>query len=546
LVLACVYGRLYPATTQTRGGAMKMKKLLTGLAITVMMLLPVLTSAAELKIGLKSEPSSMDPHYHNLAPNNMMARWVFDPLVKQDHSQNLKPGLATSWKPVDDHTWEFRLRKGVKFHDGSPFSAQDVQFTLERGPKVPNSPSSFARYINHIKKITIVDPYTIRFATADPFPLMPTYLSTFCIISKKHGTDMATLDYNTGKAMVGTGPYRFVEWVPGECIVYQASENYWGGKEPWDTVIVKPISNASARLTALLAGDVDMIDFVPAADINNLKNNKAFTMSQTVSNRIIYLHIDSERNVSPFVVDKDNNPMTQNPLKDVRVRRAISKAINRPGIVEKIMGGNAIAAGQLLPDGFFAVSPNLKPETYDPNGAKKLLAQAGWGNGFGLTIHGPNNRYINDAKICQAIAQMLTRVGINTKVDTMPKNVFFARASKLEFSFMLLGWGSGTGEPSSPLGALLHTYDKEKSFGGTNRGRFSNKDLDATLEDALRTVDRAKHKDLLIKATEIAIDNLGIIPLHYQVNIWAMRQGLSYIARTDGYTMATGIRESQY
>jgi peptide/nickel transport system substrate-binding protein len=233
--------------------------------------------------------------------------------------------------------------------------------------------------------------------------------------------------------------------------------------------------------------------------------------------------------------------MTKNPLKDARVRRAISKAINRPAIVAKVMEGNAIAAGQLLPDGFFAVSPNLKPEKYDPEGAKKLLAEAGWGDGFGLTIHGPNNRYVNDAKICQAVAQMLTRVGIKTKVDTMPKNVFFPRGTKLEFSFMLVGWGSGTGEPSSPLGALLHTYDKESGFGGTNRGRFSNKEMDAALEEALRSVDREKHKALLIKATEIAMRELGIIPLHYQVNIWALRKGLTYKARTDGYTLAYDI-----
>ena len=522
---------------------MKTNKLLIVMVTAGVILAPVLGFSSVLKIGLQSEPSAMDPHYHNLTPNNMMAKYTFDPLIKQDHKQNLKPGLAVSWKPISDLTWEFKLRRDVKFHDGSPFTAEDVKFTLERAPKVPNSPSSFGRFINHVKKIEIVDTYTVRLTTADPFPLMATYMSGFTIISKKYGEGAATKDFNSGKAMVGTGPYKFMEWIPGDRIVYTRNDEYWGEKPAWEKVIVRPISNSSARVAALLAGDVDLIDFVPTADIEKLKKNPKLTMERSVSNRLIYLHIDSNRDVSPFVTDNNGQPMTKNPLKDVRIRRAISMAINRPAIVSKVMEGNAIAAGQLLPDGFFAVSPNLKPVEYDPEGAKKLMAEAGWADGFGLTIHGPNNRYVNDAKICQAVAQMLTRVGIQTKVDTMPKNVFFPRGTKLEFSFMLVGWGAGTGEPSSPLGALLHTYDKEAGYGGTNRGRFSNKEMDAALEEALRSVDREKHKALLIKATEIAMREVGIIPLHYQVNIWAMQKGLTYTARTDGNTLAFDVHK---
>jgi len=425
----------------------------------------------------------------------------------QDAKQNLKPGLAVSWKNVDDLTWEFKLRSGVKWHDGSDFSADDVAFTISRAPNVPNSPSSLARYIKQITSVEVIDPLTIRMKTAKPFPLMPTYMSTFGIVSKKTGTGATTADYNSGKAMNGTGPFTFVEFVPGDRIVYKRNDNYWGDKAEWSDIIVKPLSNNSSRVAALLAGDVDMIDFVPTADIETLKNNDKVSISQTVSNRVIYMHIDTARDKSPFVTDVNGNPMDKNPLKDLRVRKAISMAINRKGIVEKVMEGVAIPAGQLLPEGFFAISPNLKVEPYNPEGARALLKEAGWGEGFGLTIHGPNNRYVNDAKIVQAIAQMLTRVGIKAKVDTMPKNVFFPRGSKLEFSFMLVGWGAGSGEPSSPLGSLLHTYDKSKGFGSSNRGRFSNAELDAALEEALATVDRKKHGDLLIKATEIGINN---------------------------------------
>ncbi|MCP4351883.1 MAG: ABC transporter substrate-binding protein [Desulfobacterales bacterium] len=524
---------------------MRKRKLFIAAVMAVILMIPLAGMSADLKVGLKSEPSSMDPHYHNIGPNVMLSIHVFDQLIKQDHKQNLKPGLAVSWEPVNDLTWELKLRKGVKFHDGSPFTAKDVEFTMKRIPKVPNSPSPFTRFTSHIKKTEIIDPHTIRFSTKEPFPLMATYLSTFSVISKKYGESANTKDYNSGKAMIGTGPYKFVEWVPGDRVVYKRNNDYWGEKEPWKTVTFKPLSNSSARVAALLAGDVDIVDFLPTPDIERLEKNPDFTISKSVSNRVIYLHIDSDRDVSPFVTDKNGKPMKKNPLKDVRVRRAISKAINRDAIVSKVMEGNAIAAGQLLPDGFFAISPKLKPEKYDPKGAKKLLADAGWPEGFGLTIHGPNNRYVNDAKICQAIAQMLTRVGIKTKVDTMPKNVFFPRGTKLEFSLLLVGWGSETGEPSSPLGALLHTYDRDKSYGQTNRGRYSNKKMDETLEEALRTVDREKHKQLLIKATEIAMDDLGIIPLHYQVSIWAMKKGLSYTARTDAYTLAMGIRKAK-
>ncbi len=524
---------------------MKIRKLFVAMIVVAVLLAPVTGLTAELKIGLKAEPSSMDPHYHNLTPNNMMAKYTFDNLIKQDSKQNLKPALAISWNPISDLTWELKLRRGVKFHDGSPFTAEDVKFTLERAPEVPNSPSSFSRYINHIVKIEIVDDHTIRLTTADPFPLMATYLSAFTIISKKYGEGAATKDFNSGKAMIGTGPFKFVEWIPGDRAVYTRNDEYWGGKSEWEKVILKPLSNSSARVAALLAGDVDIIDFVPTADIENLKKNADLTMGRSVSARVIYLHLDSDRDASPFLTDAKGNPLTTNPLKDVRIRRAISMAINRPAIVSKVMEGNAIAAGQLLPPGFFGVSPKLKPLTYDPEGARKLMAEAGWGDGFGLTIHGPNNRYVNDAKICQAVAQMLTRVGIQTKVDTMPKNIFFPRGTKLEFSFMLVGWGSATGEPSSPLGALLHTYDKAAGYGASNRGRFSNKEMDSALEEALRSVDQEKHKNLLIKATEIAMREVGIIPLHYQVNIWAMQKGLNYTARTDAHTLAFDVHKAK-
>jgi peptide/nickel transport system substrate-binding protein len=227
------------------------------------------------------------------------------------------------------------------------------------------------------------------------------------------------------------------------------------------------------------------------------------------------------------------------------VRQAISKAINRQAIVDRVMEGSAIPAAQLLPDGFFGVSPNLKLDTYDPEGAKKLLAAAGYPTGFKLTLHGPNNRYINDEKILQAVAQMLTRIGIDTSVEAMPQAVFFSRAAKLEFSLMLVGWGSGTGEASSPLKSLLATYDVAKGTGVFNRGRYSNPELDALLERALATIDDAQRETLLRQATEIGIRDLGIIPLHYEVSTWALRKGLAFKANTTQSTLAFDVKPTK-
>jgi peptide/nickel transport system substrate-binding protein len=224
------------------------------------------------------------------------------------------------------------------------------------------------------------------------------------------------------------------------------------------------------------------------------------------------------------------------------VRKAFSKAINRTAIVERVMEGLAIPAGQLMPEGFFGVSPNLGPEPYDPDGAKKLLAEAGYPDGFGITLHGPNNRYVNDEQIVQAVAQMLTRVGIATKVETLPFSVYVSRANKVEFSAALLGWGVTTGEATYPLRSLIATYNQAKGLGTWNWGRYSNPAMDALLEQGLATVDNAKREKLLQQATELVINDTGLVPLHYQVNTWAARKGLVYTPRTDERTYAHEVR----
>jgi len=295
--------------------------------------------------------------------------------------------------------------------------------------------------------------------------------------------------------------------------------------------------NAS-RVAALLAGDVSVIESVPTADIARLKQDRNLGLFRQVADRLIYIHLDSNRTVSPFVTDKDGHPLDKNPLLDARVRKALSKAIDRKAIIARVMEGEAVPAGQLVPDFLFGATPNLKVENFDVEGAKKLLAEAGWPNGFGVTLHTPNDRYVNDAKIAQAVAQMWTRLGIATKVTAMPSATYFPQATDLKFSTMLLGWSTGTGEASSSLKALLMTYNKDKGFGGTNRGRYSNAKVDALTEDALQTVDDVKRSAYLQRATELVINDTGIIPLHFQVNTWAARNGITYVPRVDETTLA--------
>jgi peptide/nickel transport system substrate-binding protein len=493
--------------------------------------------AADLAIGLGADVTAIDPHYHNLTPNSNVAAHIFDYLVLRDERQRMIPGLAESWHTIDPLTWEFKLRRGVKFHDGSDFTAADVIASIERVPTVPNSPSPFTVYTKQIKEMIAVDPYTIRFRTTTPYPLMPSDMTQVAIISKA-AAKASTEDFNSGKAANGTGPYKLVRYAKGDRIELARFDGYWGGRTPWEKVTLRLLPSDAPRVAALLAGDVQAIENVPTTDVARIKGEKGLALSSTVADRLIYLHMDSEREVSPFVTDPEGKPLARNPLKDARVRRAISKAINREALAERVMEGQAVPTGQLLPEGFFGYSKSLKAERYDPEGAKKLLAEAGYPSGFGLTIHSPNNRYVNDAKVAQAVAQMLARVGIVTKVEAMPSATFFPQATDFKFSFILVGWSSGTGEASSPLKALIATPSKEKGFGTANRGHYSNAKVDLLLEDALVTVDDAKREALLQRATELAINDTSIVPLYHQVSLWAMRDGISYAPRTDENTLA--------
>ena len=288
-----------------------------------------LVPAANLTIGLGTDVTALDPHYHNVTPNNNVGAHIFGYLVMRNEKSQLIPGLATEWKAIDATTWEFKLRRGVKFHDGSDFTAADVVASIERVPTVPNSPSPFTAYSKQIREMIVVDPLTIRFRTALPYPLMPSDMTQILIISKA-AAKATTDDFNSGRAANGTGPYKLVRYAKGDRIELARNDAWWGGPTPWEKVTLRLLPQDAPRVAALLSGDVQVIENVPTSDAAKLKQDKRLGIYRTVADRLIYLHLDSDRDVSPFVTDKAGKPLAKNPLKDPRVRKAISKSINRP------------------------------------------------------------------------------------------------------------------------------------------------------------------------------------------------------------------------
>jgi peptide/nickel transport system substrate-binding protein len=481
----------------------------------------------------------VDPHFQNHGATNGFTTHLFDRLVHQDEKQRLVPGLALSWKTIDDTTWEFKLRQGVKFNDGSIFEAKDVAATLSRVAWVPNSPSSFAVFTRSIKETIVVDPQTIRFKTATPYPLLPNDLSAVGIVSHKQER-APTADFNSGVAANGSGPYKLVSFTPGDRAVLVRNDDYWGQKPYWKNVTLRFITNAAARVAALLAGDVQLIENVPSADIKRLGETKGIRLDREVSNLFMYLHLDTFRDQANFTMDANGKVLDKNPLKDPRVREALSLSIDRKAIVDRVMEGQAMAAAGVVPEGFFGFNPRLKVDAFDPDKAKKLLAEAGYPNGFQLTIHGPNDRFLNDGRILQTVGAMFTRIGVPTKVEAMPLANFLPPAShpNYNFSVILLGWNTNTGEASGTIRGILATVDRDRGWGPSNRGRYSNPQLDKLLNEALATVDNAKREKLLQDAAEIGMKDHGVLPLYHEVTVWAMRDSIRYKARADQFTLA--------
>ena len=480
--------------------------------------------AQALTIATKLELSTLDPHFFASFPAGSSHELLYEKLTFQDANGVIVPQLATGWKLVDDLTWEFKLRGGVKFHDGTPFTAADVAFTIERVPTVPNSPNSFAQYTRNIEKVEVLNPLLLRIRTKQPNPALPLEMSAVFIVSEKNGKGATTADYNSGKRAIGTGPYRLVEWTSGERLVVERFDGHWAGKPAWQRVTERVIVKDASRLAALLSGQVDAIDLVPIADLSRLKADPRFSLFSGPAALVQYIALDSARDSSPYVTAKDGSPLPQNPLRDARVRKALSLALNRALLSERLMEGSALPASQLLPSNFAGTSRQLKPDPFDVVRAKALLAEAGYASGFRLTLHSTVDRYPNDAAIAQAIASSWTRVGLDVKVETMPGAVFFGKAAKQEFSAFTAQYGSD--DVGSGLRSLLGTVDPQTGSGSANRTRYSNPALDQQLSAALLQMDPAQRSAALARVTEAFMADAGLIAVFHPMFDYAAKKGL--------------------
>ncbi|WP_321894014.1 ABC transporter substrate-binding protein [Paraburkholderia tropica] len=493
--------------------------------------IPGQAAAQSLTVALSMSATSLDPLFYVGGANSALARSIFDPLVMQDQHQALKPDLAIAWRPISDTEWEFKLRPSVRFHDGSPFGAPDVVASIERvAVAAQGSPSSFRSFVKNIKLVRVVDDLTIRIVTDRPTPLLPANLSRISIMPRADA-HLTTQQLNDGIGVIGTGPFKFAGWKRDDHVDLVRNPGYWAGQAPWDHVTLRFLSDDGARLAALLGGDVDMVESVPTPDVAHLRRSNHVTLSAITSNRVLYLDPDVARETSPYA----SGPDGKNPLRLLAVRRAMALAIDRQALIARIADGQGEIAAQLVPNGYFGASPSIKPLPYDPAKARALLQSVGLAHGFRLTFHATNDRYPNDAQIAQALGQMWSRIGIDVQIVTLPGSVYFPRATHREFSLIMGGAADETGEASGVLGPLLATYGPSQGQG--NRGRYSSPAFDQALSTALATIDDQRRSTLLQQAMQIGMSELGVIPLYFVTNTWALRKGLHYAPRTDGYTL---------
>jgi peptide/nickel transport system substrate-binding protein len=414
---------------------------------------------------------------------------------------------------------------------------------------------SYANIARKIDKMEVKDGSTLVVTTKAPYPLLANELTRMWILwsgivqhdkirfDPEHNCGVTgpwpkMEDFNSGKNAIGTGPYALKSFVRGTGVELERNEAYWGKKPAWKEVKMTPVPSAGPRLTGLLAGDFDLIENPAARDLKRLKDDKRFKYVITPSVRVLFLQMDVARDPSPQV-HADNG---KNPLQDVRVRRAISMAIDRKAIAQRIMDGAATPANQFLPDGMFGTLPHAPELKYDPAGARKLLAEAGYPNGFSMTLSATNDRYINDAAVAQAVAQYLSRVGIKTDVNAMTRSIFFPQRAKREFSFAMGGWGSDTGEASSFLTYWVTSMDKARGLGTSNYGGFSDAEFDKVFRQAITTVDTAQREKLLQQSVKRALELLPSIPLHFESSAWAFRSDIAYEGRADQLTLAASAR----
>jgi peptide/nickel transport system substrate-binding protein len=487
----------------------------------------------------KSDATTLDPHGNDEGFTNAINMLVYERLIQPGKDMSLTPWLATSWKSVTPTRRVVTLRKGVKFHDGTPFTADDVVFSFDRAMRT----KQFKTYASQAGKARKMDEFTVEFVTETPVPTAITALTQVPIMSKSWSEKNKSVEaqdptakevtYASRNAM-GTGPFRLVSFEPGVKMVHSKNQNWWGLAEKRfesniDTIEYRPITADATRMAALKSGEVDLVLDPSPQDITRLKEDRDLKVWEGDEYRVISIALDQARDELLYADVKGKNP-----FKDRRVRQAMYQAIDINAIKVQVMRGLATPTGLLTPnpkgEGIPASLDKRLP--YSVEAAKKLLADAGYPNGFGFTLHCPNDRYINDEKICVALAGMWARISLNVKVDAMPKAQYFGRTPKKEFSACLQGWGDINLDAMFTLKPLYHSSN-EKGYGDANYGNMKNAELDELIEKAESEMDAAKRQGMINGAVELLQREVLAIPLHRQVIPWVSRANVALVHRPD-------------
>ncbi|MEJ2288863.1 MAG: ABC transporter substrate-binding protein [Deinococcales bacterium] len=483
-----------------------------------------------LKIGVGAPPVTMDPMGSDSDSNMSIVTNIFDALIQRDQQGKLQPDLATSWKNVDPTTWQFTLRKGVTFSNGDAFTWKDVQYTFQRlkEPKI----SEFGTFGALVKSVQPVDgdPWTIDITTTQPVPYFLQNLPLIFIMGQK--STEARSQGQIGTQPIGTGPYVLDQWVKGSYLKLSANPHYWGDAPAISHVEIRPITDPSARLAAVLGGEVDILQNVPVALAKQIQASTKVDLLTHPARRSIFLGLG-------------NKPGT--PGADMRVRKAIAMAIDEKAIIDKVMFGHATPAAQIPDPPTVGYSSAIQHVGYDPAQAKKLLQEAGYGNGFSLTLSGTNDHYVQDANIMAAIASQLAKVGIKVDVNAMPASVYFPKEEQHNLQLYLLGWFDSTYDFGRTYSKLIHAVDAKAGLGTFNGGGYDNPTLDAEWAKANALVAPKAREAALKKLNEDAMADLAVIPLHYQEDDYAVSKTSHVVfdPRPDTWLVLKGIHYAQ-
>jgi peptide/nickel transport system substrate-binding protein len=493
--------------------------------------------AATLRVANQGDATSMDPHSLNESLQLSLTGNIYEPLVGRDKKLGLVPALATKWAATAPTVWRFELRKGVTFHGGEPFTADDVVFSFKRAA---GDGSDMRGYTSAIKEVRKVNDLTVEIETTAPFPILPDVISLVYILNKKWCEDNKAekpVDRRKGIENAasfrtnGTGPFRLKERQPTTRSVLVRNFNYWDKVESnVEEVIFTPIGNDATRVAALLSGEVDVMEPVPLQDVERLKSNANLKVMQGPELRTIFLGMDQKRDELQFSSVKGKNP-----FKDKRVRQAFYQAIDTEAIKSRVMRGAATPTALMVAPGIkgFVADMN-KRAPHDTEAAKKLLADAGYPSGFEVGMNCPNDRYVNDSEICQAVAANLARIGVKVNLQAESKSTYFPKILRRDTSFYLLGWTPGTYDAHNALSNLMAS-PTDKGQGTFNLGAYSNPKLDELTAKIQGETDQGKRNAMIAEAFKIHSEDFGHIPLHQQALAWAMKKNVELVQLPDNF-----------